>query len=248
VGAGEVSAHWSRLDAAIESALGPFRAGRSDLAVLFSGGLDSALLAWELRRRPRLTLFTVGTPHSPDLASAEAGAALLGVPWVPATLSDSDVLEVAREIEEETREITPTARSVQIAFALAVERAPVRTLLCGQGADELFLGYAHYRGLSAPDAARRSEQDLEQVLKDDWPRSRRIARRLGKTVEAPYLDPRFVDAAVRVPIALRLPDPAPKGFLRDWARHRGLPAELAQRPKRALQFGSGVDRVLRRSR
>jgi asparagine synthase (glutamine-hydrolysing) len=248
MGTADSAQFWPAMDAAFETALEPFRAGDAALGVLFSGGLDSALLAWELRRRPQLFLSTVGTPRSPDLAAAEAGAALLGVPWVPVTLSDSEVLELAGKIEDETREITPTARSVQVAFALAVQRAPVRELLCGQGADELFLGYAHYRGLSAADAERRSDRDLKNVLTDDWPRSQRIAERLGKTVKAPYLDPRFVEAAVRVPIRLRLPTTAPKAFLREWARHRGLPEPLAQRPKQALQFGSGVDRTLRRVR
>jgi asparagine synthase (glutamine-hydrolysing) len=244
-GAGE---GWSDLDTALEAALAPFRAGRSDLGVLFSGGVDSALLAWELRRCPGLTLSTVGTPHSPDLSAAEAGAAVLGVPWRPVTVGNAEVLELARELEDETRGQSPVARSVQVAFALAVQRAPARELLCGQGADELFLGYAHYRGLSPSEAQHRSEQDLERVLEEDWPRSQRIARRWGKTVEAPYLDRRFIEAVLRVPIARRLPQPVPKAFLRAWARHRGLPEVLAERPKRALQFGSGVDRILRRGR
>jgi asparagine synthase (glutamine-hydrolysing) len=239
---------WSAMDAALEDALAPLRAGRADLGVLFSGGVDSSVLAWEMRRRPRLTLSTVGTPHSSDLSSAEAGAAILGIPWTPVTVSSAEVLELAGQLEDETRGLSRGARSVQVAFALAVQRAPVRTLLCGQGADELFLGYAHYRGLSASDAKRRSEQDLEHVLADDWPRSQRIARRFGRTVEAPYLERAFVEAALRVPIVLRLPQPVPKAFFRRWARHRGLPEVLAERPKRALQFGSGVDRILRRSR
>jgi len=239
---------WARLDSAFERTLGRFRPGRSKLGVLFSGGLDSSLLAWELRHRPRLTLSTVGAAHSPDLEAAAAGAEVIEAPWAPVTVGGPDVLEIARALEEDTRGLSPTARSVQVAFALAVQVAPVRTLLCGQGADELFLGYAHYRGLSPVDAKRRSERDLEQVLTDEWPRSQRIARRFGKTVEAPYLDGGFVDAALSVPIVRRLPLPVPKAFFRGWARHRGLPQVLAQKPKRALQFGSGVDRILRRGR
>ena len=243
-----VAEGWFALDAAWEDALAAFRAGRPDLGVLFSGGVDSALIAWELRRCPGLTLSTVGTPRSPDLSAAEAGAVLLGIPWTPTTVGESEVLELARTLEDETQGLPPVARSVLVAFALVVQRAPVRELLCGQGADELFLGYAHYRGLSASDAARRSQQDLERVLREDWPRSQRIARRLGKTVESPYLHRGFIEAALRIPIELRLPQPVPKAFFRDWARHRGLPELLAERPKRALQFGSGVDRILRRGR
>lgn len=244
----EVPALWEAMDAAFEAALSPFRVGGSTLGVLFSGGLDSGLLAWELRERPRLTLSTVGTAQGPDLVSARSGAALLGVPWTPVAVSETEVLDLAAAIGEETRGLSSVARSVHVAFALAVQRAPEDELLCGQGADELFLGYAHYRGLSASEAEHRSEQDFEQLVKHDWPRSQRIAERWGKAVRAPYLDRRFVDAALRVPVALRLPDPVPKAFFRAWALHRGLPEVLAERPKRALQFGSGVDRILRRGR
>jgi asparagine synthase (glutamine-hydrolysing) len=244
----DASAFWPALDTALESSLASFRGGSSDLGVLFSGGIDSAVLAWELRHRPRLTLCTVGTPHSPDLAAAESGAEEIGVPWTAAHVSSSDVLELAGQLDDELGGLSPVARSVQVAFALAVERTPVPELLCGQGADELFLGYAHFRGLSLTEAKRRAEQDLQHVREEDWPRSQRIARRLGKTVEAPYLDLRFVEAALSVPISARLPEPVPKAFFRAWAVHRGLPEPLVHRPKRALQFGSGIDRILRRGR
>jgi asparagine synthase (glutamine-hydrolysing) len=244
---GDASVYWPALDTVFDRVLAPFRVGTQDLGLLFSGGIDSALLGWELRDHRRFTLSTVGTAGSPDLLNAETGARLVGVPWSGSTLSDSDVLDLAREIDDETRELTPTSRSVQVAFSLAVRHAPSETLLCGQGADELFLGYAHYRGLSGSEAERRAEADLDRVRTVDWPLSQRIARRLGKTVEAPYLDPSFVEVVHDIPIATRLPAPVPKALLRNWASHRGLPALLVQRPKRALQFGSGVDRILRRA-
>ncbi len=134
-----------------------------------------------------------------------------------------------------------------VAFALAVERSPPGPVLCGQGADELFLGYAHFRGLDVVAAAERSEADLKQLLERDWPVSQRIAERLGRSVVAPYLHPEFVRAARAIPIELRRPDPTPKGFFRQWALRRGLPPAIATRPKRALQFGSGIDRLLPRA-
>ncbi len=245
---GGAGIHWRALDAAFDRVLAPFRAGTQVLGLLFSGGIDSALLGWELRDRPRFILSTVGTAGSPDLANAEAAARLVGAPWSRAVLTESEVIDMAREIDDETRTLTPTARSVQVAFSLAVRHSPSRALVCGQGADELFLGYAHYRGLAGSEAKRRAEEDLDRVQKDDWPRSQRIAHRLGKVVAAPYLDPSFIAVVRDIPVAARLPEPVPKALLRDWARHRGVPEWLVQRPKRALQFGSGVDRILRRAR
>ncbi len=126
-----------------------------------------------------------------------------------------------------------------------MERAPPTGLVCGQGADELFLGYAHYRNLSAEDAEQRSLEDMTRLREDDWPRTARLAEVVGKSIVAPYLSPSFEEAVRRVPIDLRLPGAHPKQFLREWAMSRGLPPQLAGRPKKALQYGSGVDALVR---
>lgn len=233
------------LDRAWDSALADLRAEEEDLVVLFSGGVDSSLIAWELRNRPGVRLLTAGTRGSPDLAAAEEVARQIGMPWSAAIVGPVDVREAAREVQESVGPLGRTDLSVQTAFSLAVGRAPSGSLVCGQGVDELFLGYAHFRGLGEAPALRRSEADLEKLVEVDWPRSQRIAALHRRNVRAPYLDDRFVAAARAIPIAWRLPVPNPKAYFRAWAVHRGLPQALAQRPKRALQFGSGVERALR---
>lgn len=237
---------YERLDAAFHHALAQWRVSPDALVLLFSGGVDSSLIGWELRSHPQLMLSTVGTKGSADLAAAEEGARRLALPWTPSLVTAEDVQEVAKKVERELGGLPPVRRSVLLAFATAVDRAPPGPLLCGQGADELFLGYAHYRGLGPSAAERRSTEDLDQVISDDWPRTVHIARRLGRAVHAPYLHAEFVAAARSIPVERRLPLPEPKAFFRAWARHRGLPEPLAARPKRALQYGSGIDRIARR--
>lgn len=221
-----------------------FRAVESP-GILFSGGVDSSLLAWELREVPGLTLVTVGVPGSPDLAAAQSAADRLTLRWCPLTVAPEEVHDIARRVEPETRNASPTSRTVLVALACALARSPVPELLCGQGVDELFLGYAHFRGLHAAEAARRVAVDLARTRDDDGPRLRRIAGRFDRVVHAPFLHPEFVDAALAIPIGRRLPDPVPKALFRRFAEHRGLPAELAARPKRAVQYGSGIERALR---
>ncbi|MGA9840391.1 MAG: asparagine synthase-related protein [Thermoplasmata archaeon] len=232
------------LDAAFSRALAPWVGATGPVGVLFSGGVDSGLLAWELRHRPGLVLSTVGTPSSPDLRAARGAAGIVGVRWVPSEVTVSDVRALPRPVRAECADLPRTARSVLTAFALALQKSPSGVVLCGQGADELFLGYAHYRGLDAASARERSEADLRQLQERDWLRSQRIAHHLERVVTAPYLEPEFVRAARDVPIERRMPVPVPKAFFREWAVHRGLPAEIALRPKRALQFGSGIDKLL----
>jgi asparagine synthase (glutamine-hydrolysing) len=235
------------LDRALEDALAPLRATNAPLGVLFSGGVDSALIAWELRKQPRVVLCTLGREGSADLTSGRAGAARLGLPWQMLSVSSTGLRDAGSRFEQDLKGVSPVSRAVLLSLAIAIEQAEPQRLVCGQGADELFLGYAHYRNLSGPDAERRSHDDLDRLHDQDWPRTQRIAEKAGKTIVAPYLSTRFEEVARRVPVELRLPGNRPKGFFRDWAQQRGLPIELAERPKKALQYGTGVSGLLRKA-
>ncbi|MGA8303298.1 MAG: asparagine synthase C-terminal domain-containing protein [Thermoplasmata archaeon] len=239
---------WRALDEAFSAAITPWTTGGSPIAVLFSGGVDSGLLAWELRDRPGLVLSTIGSRDSADLRIAAEGAAVIRAQWIPTVVDASEVRTAAERLHHHLDDLTRTTRGVLIAFSLAVEHAPPGAILCGQGVDELFLGYAHFRATDAERAAERARADLRQLLDRDWPRAQRIARELGREIYAPYLDPRFIAAALHISNESRRPLPVPKAFFRRWAMQRGLPASIADRPKRALQFGSGIDRLIPREK
>lgn len=242
---GEVRRLSGELDAALEEGLREVVGGPGSLGVLFSGGVDSSLLAWELRHHPHVVLGTVGRAESADLLAGQRGAERLGLPWHSVVIDEDDVREASTRFAEELGDLPWVVRTVLLALALAIERTPADRLVCGQGVDELFLGYAHYSGLSPADAEVRVREDLDRLLRVDLPRTRRIARRAGKEIFAPFLTTRFVESALRVPIALRLPTRMPKRFFRDWAVGRGLPRELAEQRKRAIQYGSGVAALAR---
>ncbi len=233
------------LSAALDQALAPWIVGRGTATLLFSGGVDSGLLAHELRFARGVDTLTVGRPGSADLAAAEGAAKILGLAWTCRPLGDDDLRRVQRLVLPELLGAEPRMRPVLLALAAALERAEARTVLCGQGADELFLGYAHFRGLTTKAVAERAAADLARLVEDDWPRSQRIAGLLDRTLVAPYLHPEFVAAARAIPLSERLPRPEPKERFRRWAEARGLPREVARRPKRALQYGTGIARWMR---
>ncbi len=237
---------FAALDAALELAIAPWQRGPEPTVVLFSGGIDSGFLAWELRRAPRVTLFTVGLEGTEDLRRAETAAPDLGLPWVGRSLSDDDLERAVRMVGPDDSPAENLRRGIFVALAAAIDRAPVGRLVCGQGADELFLGYAHFRGLDPAGARERAEDDLRRLQELDWPRTVALAERSRRTIGAPFLDPRFVAAVGAVPIDERVPAELTKPLLRRWAQHRGVPEALVARPKRAIQYGTGVDRWLRR--
>jgi asparagine synthase (glutamine-hydrolysing) len=233
------------LDSALELALDRLPTSEP-LVVLFSGGVDSGLLAWELRSRPGVRLWTFGLEGSSDPVAARASATVLGLPWGTTGTPEAEVMAMRARIEDWVGVLSPVESSIETAFALAVQTAPPGPLVCGQGADELFFGYAHYQGLGATEAATRGERDLHLLQETAWPRAQRIARWLGRSVTAPYLDPAFVKVAQSIPDSLRFSEGSPKSWFRAWAIGRGLSEQIALRPKKALQYGTGVDRLLRR--
>ncbi len=234
------------LDRAFGRACGTLKRLDGPVRLLFSGGVDSGLLAWEWREQPQLGLVTVAAHGGPDLEAARSAASRLRAPWAGFEVEEGEVGRMADDVAGEFGPLQRTSRDVLVALGLALARCGPGRVLCGQGADELFLGYAHFRGLDALEAERRAGRDLATLREVEWPRARRLAETMGVSLSAPYLAADFVTAALGIPIEERTPRARPKGLFRDWAMHRGLPAEIAERPKRALQFGSGVARVLRR--
>ncbi|EQD53849.1 asparagine synthase (glutamine-hydrolyzing) [mine drainage metagenome] len=218
------------------------------ITVLFSGGLDSSLIAWELREREGTVLWSVGQEGSSDLAAARSAAEMMDLAWQHATLTGADVEAALERFVVELQDAEGPPLDVAVAFALALDRAPTTRVLAGQGADELFLGYAHFRGLTEEQAARRVDADLKRLLDLEWPRAQRIAERAGHLLVAPFLEPDVVRAALEIPLAERMPGDVPKQWLRGWAIARGLAPEIASRPKRAIQYGSRVQRLLRELR
>ncbi len=246
--ASDVGAVQERLGIALDTALARYRKRHGPISLLFSGGLDSGLLAWELRREPGLQLVTIGVAGSADLDAADSAARELSLPWAPAYVTRDDVSASLASLDPELSTIAPPMRGIFVALDLAVAHSALEgPVLCGQGSDELFLGYAHFRGLANDEAEERAETDLTHLLEEDWPRTQRIATRRGRAIEAPYLDPEWVAAARAIPIEMRRPGPEAKTVLREFARSRGLPEAIARRAKRAIQYGSGIDRLLRQN-
>lgn len=221
-------------------------AGTGDeLVILYSGGIDSSILAWALRDRANTQLVTIGLPGTTDLRAARRGADLIQLPWTGIELSSQQLTEAwARWAPFLLRRPEPS-RSVQFSLAIAFGQTPPGRLLLGQGADELFWGYARFERLDVATATAEAASALHSLLEEELPLTRRLAGELGRVLVLPYLEPGWLEAVLRVPPHFHLPSRSRKPVLRQIAARLGLPASLVETPKKAIQYGSGISAALR---
>jgi len=116
--------NWGPLDRAFEAAVRPVLLDERPRVVLFSGGVDSGLLAWELRAAREVSLFTVGVAGADDLEQAGGAAPSVGLPWEGRTLRDGDLADLDRQLEPDLDGVPGPRRGIFVALAAAFATAP----------------------------------------------------------------------------------------------------------------------------
>jgi asparagine synthase (glutamine-hydrolysing) len=213
--------------------------------VLFSGGVDSALVAVAASAGAKVQLLTVGRAGSPDITAAESAAQLLRLPWSARVVEDAEISAAMQRYG--LRSEPEPRRSVLVSFALAFGAEAPNPWLVGQGADELFGGYAHFRGLSEERFRERQTDDWRRLVELDWPATQALAHVQGRVLGAPFLDEPFAARARTLGTSVSADTAVlTKPALRAWAERRGVPRSIAERPKRAIQYGTGISATVRR--
>jgi asparagine synthase (glutamine-hydrolysing) len=216
------------------------------LGVFLSGGLDSSLVAALMRPQiDELHSFAVGTPGCSDLAHAAVVARALETTHheihIDAKAIESELEEIVYHLESYDADLVQSA--VPCYFVSREAAKHVKVVLTGEGADELFAGYAYHAGYD-PDTLHtellRSVRHLHNI---NLQRVDRMSMAHGLEARVPFLDVDFVATAMCVPPRLKNTLEAQKYILRKAAEHV-LPPEIAWRKKEQFDVGSGSVKAL----
>ena len=205
--------------------------------VAFSGGVDSALVA----ALARLPCVTVGLEGSHDGRVAEE----LGLDYTTVVITPSEIAAALCAVLPVVPQKSPVDVSIATTLWFVARYAReegYERILAGQGADELFGGYARYR--EGGNLAALFEKDF-QSLAVQGERDQAVAGLFGTYFSEPYLDLRVVRAAQALAPEEKVKNGVGKYPLREVACLH-LPKETAMHSKKAMQYGSGIWKEIQR--
>jgi asparagine synthase (glutamine-hydrolysing) len=220
------------------------------VGALLSGGLDSSVVtAVAARRADRLKTFAAGLSGSRDLVAARQVAEHLGTDHHEIVYTPEEAIELVPQVIGALESFDPMLvhSAVPNHLVARLAREHVKVVLVGEGADELFAGYAHYAEVESGVELQRALLDtLTALHMGGLQRVDRMASANGLEPRIPFLDLDVVELALALPPAWKLADgDRPEKWLLRRAFEGWLPDDVLWRRKEQFGQGSGMDVVLR---
>jgi asparagine synthase (glutamine-hydrolysing) len=228
--------------------------GDVPVGVFLSGGLDSSLVAavaarWCQRHGRTLQTFAVGTEGSSDLLAARAVAEFLGTDHREHVYTADDAWDALPGVVRAIESFDPSlVRSAVANYLLAEFTARhVKVVLTGEGADELFAGYAYYEEYrdegTLQEELVRSVEGLHSL---NLQRCDRVTMAHGLEARVPFLDTNMIELGLALPEAAKLcSEQRPEKYLLRIAFDGWLPDDVLWRGKIQFGDGSGAADVIR---
>lgn len=250
---------WRELRLVLEAAVRKWLIADIEVGAFLSGGLDSsviAALAAHVLDRP-LKTFSVGMPGSPDLTAARGVARHIGSEHYELIFSADDLAHVLPHViyHLESADVDLVRSALPTHFATTLARRHVKAVLTGEGADELFAGYAYHHAYARKPRALADEltRALGAMHNINLQRVDRITMAQGLEARTPFLDRDLIDFAQSIPASLKMKvtDSRTGETTEKWILRKAcedlLPSELLWRKKAQFDEGSGTVDTLERA-
>jgi len=218
-----------------------------DVAVAFSGGLDSGLMSAIAKKYANsVHLYTCGTDKAHDVIMAKDLSEKLELPWTQAQISKRNMEPLLKEMISATGTTDPFTLSYELQLFCVCREAKEDVVITGQGADEYFMGCAKFVNQTDRDYEMQKDAAVNRLIKVSIPCEKAIAKHFGKTLLYPYMTDEVISEIGKLDQdELRPKDmDSRKSILRDIATNLGQLC-IAERKKKSSQYGSGTTDIIR---
>ncbi len=227
-----------------------------DSGLAFSGGVDSALVATACAKvglKPEL--ITVGMEGQPELVHAKQASKDIGLPIIITSLNETEVLKAVQNVVQTVETKSPVTLGISLPFHFTCQQAQalgLEAIVMGQLSDELFGGYARFEETALTGGLDQVKSSMwNSVLaaaEGDFAPGDKVATSFGLELRCPFAYLPLAKFALELPVNLRV-NVSPgkivrKYLLRKLAEQWDLPSYIVNKPKKAFQYSSGVQKVL----
>ena len=230
---------------------------QKNIGIAFSGGVDSTLMAKTCTDLGYdITLLTIGFPESHDISFAKQVNEFLKLPHNILEIDSTHFSHVISEIHNTINTENLSWNENCIAFYYVSKLAQslkIQTVVTANGIDELFCGYNAYR-----DAILLGEDEVNRLMDYKLENEQNmmkavnlVASQFGVKIVQPLLSEDFIKFSKSVPIVKKIhgnDDLLRKHAIRQVALDVGLPEFVANKRKKALQYGSKIHKQLLKTR
>jgi len=231
--------------------------GLKQVAVAFSGGLDSTVIAFLAKKfGVEVHLVSVSLKNQPEIEHAKKAAEALNLPLHIHLYSEKAVEKVLPKVLWLIEDANPVKTSIGIPVFWTAEKTSkmgFRVMLAGQGADELFGGYKRYLN----DYVQYGEEFVQKTIFNDvvgmyennFERDSKICNFHNVELRLPFAAYQLAKFAAKLPLQLKIESPnnmLRKTVLRKMAEDIGLPRFIVKKPKRAIQYATGVNKIIKK--
>lgn len=212
--------------------------------ILLSGGLDTSILAAIASGYAKLNAFTIGFKgfNAPDIEYSKLISRQFNLHHIIYQFDEEELYDAISCTIKITKSFDPmeirNSAVIFIGLRLAKEYG-IRSIMTGDGSDELFAGYSFLFGYTGNELNER----LEKLWNSMQFSSVGIGRALGIIVRLPYLDTKFKKFATKIDSKLKI-ETENGNIYGKWILRKAfenlLPREITWRTKTPIESGSGT--------
>ncbi|UCD20561.1 MAG: asparagine synthase C-terminal domain-containing protein [archaeon] len=229
------------------------RIPKHKFGLLFSGGLDSSIIAAILKKNKcDFTSYVVEITNPNFKASDDVFFAKKLARDLNLTLKIIQIKE--EEIESNLKKILNLLKDdhvVKASIAIPLyfcfkklEEDGCKSVFYGGGCDAIFAGFERHR--KAKNINKECLSCIKECNQKIESREKILARNNKLKLITPFLDKEIIDFSLKIPGKYKIKEGIEKHILRKAASKLGLPDYITKRKKRAIQYSSNCQKALKK--